>query len=599
MRLIHYIKLRNFKVFGDEKTIELDQPSVLIGPNNSGKTSVLQALALWSMGVKRWVEAKGNSQAAKNITTGINRLDIIQVPVQEARYFWKNTEIRKGSSTYIPIEITVGVELNGEVYPCKMVFTHYTPEIIYCAPEDSFYTKKELINYAASLNIEILYPMSGMTREETLLPIGRINVLIGQGLTAEVLRNLCYQIVEFDKSTGSSKWQEVVDLMHKLFNIRLNTPVFIQSRGTIELTYRADGVKNPLDISLSGRGQQQMLLMISYLFSHQNAILLLDEPDAHLEILRQKLVFTLLRDLASQNKNQVIIATHSEVILEEAADTNLTMIIEGDPVNVARKNDIKSALSTIGIEHYFKAKTKKKILYVEGSTDMAILKEMAVLLDRHDALQVLEGPINYYYTRNSEPSSTLTNQIDIRQGYYLEDYRRHFFALKKVVPAFRGLAIFDSDDRTRPKSKEDGLMTFFWTRYEIENYFINPSSIRKYFNTKYAEPAPLFKDKLREDFELCLRAVMQKVIFDGNTSSLQEFLDLPPNLQATIWSRLTERKKLSTFLEKVFDEYKELTGQPILLNKGNFYQLVKFSDTSNVHEDIHTVLDLIVEYLSP
>ena len=262
MKIIHYIKLHNFKVFGEEKLIELDQPSVLIGPNNSGKTSALQALALWSIGVKRWYEAKGNSKAVKNITTGINRLDIIQVPVQEARYFWKNTEIRKGSTSYIPIDITVGVEYKGKVFDCKMTFTHYTPEVIYSAPERQFYENRDLIEYVAGINVDILYPMSGMITDETLLPEGRINVLIGQGRTAEVLRNLCFKIVESDNIKKTNFWKEVQILMNQLFNVNILLPTFIQSRGAVELKYEAPDVKNPLDISVAGRGQQQMLLLL-------------------------------------------------------------------------------------------------------------------------------------------------------------------------------------------------------------------------------------------------------------------------------------------------------------------------------------------------
>ena len=37
MRLLHYLELQNFKRFGDRQRIELDHPSVLIGPNNCGK----------------------------------------------------------------------------------------------------------------------------------------------------------------------------------------------------------------------------------------------------------------------------------------------------------------------------------------------------------------------------------------------------------------------------------------------------------------------------------------------------------------------------------------------------------------------------------
>ena len=35
---------------------------VLIGPNNSGKATVLQALALWTIGLQRWQEKRSERQ---------------------------------------------------------------------------------------------------------------------------------------------------------------------------------------------------------------------------------------------------------------------------------------------------------------------------------------------------------------------------------------------------------------------------------------------------------------------------------------------------------------------------------------------------------
>lgn len=54
------LKIRNFKRFG-EVEIELGGPVVFIGPNNSGKTAALQALALWDIGLKRWVEKRSGN----------------------------------------------------------------------------------------------------------------------------------------------------------------------------------------------------------------------------------------------------------------------------------------------------------------------------------------------------------------------------------------------------------------------------------------------------------------------------------------------------------------------------------------------------------
>ena len=47
---------------------------------------------------------------------------------------------------------------------------------------------------AALLNIAFLPPISGLAANETRLEPGAVNVRIGEGRTAEVLRNLCWRI---------------------------------------------------------------------------------------------------------------------------------------------------------------------------------------------------------------------------------------------------------------------------------------------------------------------------------------------------------------------------------------------------------------------
>ncbi len=55
----------NFKRFGKAE-IELGNPVVFIGPNNSGKTSALQALALWDIGLKRWNERRSGKKRQRS-----------------------------------------------------------------------------------------------------------------------------------------------------------------------------------------------------------------------------------------------------------------------------------------------------------------------------------------------------------------------------------------------------------------------------------------------------------------------------------------------------------------------------------------------------
>jgi predicted ATPase len=50
--------------------IELGNQVVFIGPNNSGKTSALQALALWEIGLKKWNEKRKGKSARRTPKEG-------------------------------------------------------------------------------------------------------------------------------------------------------------------------------------------------------------------------------------------------------------------------------------------------------------------------------------------------------------------------------------------------------------------------------------------------------------------------------------------------------------------------------------------------
>ena len=126
---------------------------------------------------------------------------------------------------------------------------------------------------------------------------------------------------------------------------------------------------------------------------------MIDEPDAHLEILRQRQVYTILQEVIAKNNSQVIIATHSEVILDEAVDTNLSFIFNGQSLNLAADNVIKSTLRNLGVEHYYKARISPHLLIVEGSTDIAMLREFAKKLN-HPAIRYLDERLFTYYTRD-------------------------------------------------------------------------------------------------------------------------------------------------------------------------------------------------------
>ena len=594
MKTIHYVEVENFKTFGEKVRVDLTHPAVLIGPNNAGKTSVVQAMCLWSRGVKAWYEKKGQPKqkdSRERLSAGINRLSILEIPITDNRFLWHGARVRKGN-TPIDLTVNVGVELDGKVRDCRKIFTQRDSEIIYCKPCPATVVDDGLLIRATEIFFYLLYPMSGIDTEETLLPEGRIDVLMGQGQTAQVLRNLCYKITEQDKQQNGSDWPEIERLITRLFGVVLDAPKFVKARGSITLSYRQEQVDRALDISMAGRGLQQTLLILSYLYLHKGSVLMIDEPDAHLEILRQRQIFEILKDVARANGSQIIIATHSEVILDDAVETNLTLLINGTAVNLATRRDIKNTLSAFGIDHYYRAKVSPRILYTEGSTDVDILRALARHLE-HPALELLEGSLNCYYTRNISPEDTLDDRLDRVGGAY-GDYRKHFYSLKRYVPELKAVGIFDSDNQQSQNDVTSDLVALFWKHYEIENYFITPETILRYVERRFGEGEELFLSAYTDAVKAAIDGYLLANVFDGDSSQLEEYQKASKNLRRT----LLQNVKMSALAEAVFNELATDHGMPLLLRKGQFHELVPFSPPDEIAQEVGDKLDILHDYLS-
>ncbi len=57
------LTIKNFKKL---EYAEFERSVVFVGPNNSGKTSALQALSLWELGLRKWADKQA-------VITTINR----------------------------------------------------------------------------------------------------------------------------------------------------------------------------------------------------------------------------------------------------------------------------------------------------------------------------------------------------------------------------------------------------------------------------------------------------------------------------------------------------------------------------------------------
>ena len=377
--------------------------------------------------------------------------------------------------------------------------------------------------------------------------------------------------------------------MRRLFSVELGKPEET-ARGAIELFYEQPGVKEKLDVAVAGRGFQQLLLVFAYLFSHKRSVLLIDEPDAHLEILRQKQVYVLLREIANNNGSQVVLVTHSEVILDEALDHNLTLLLEGKAEDLAAKTDIRNALKHYGAEHYVKARERGYVLYVEGGTDVDMLRALAERTG-HPAARIWDERINAYYVKDNFPETSLESELERVEGGFGVTPKIHFFSLRGLLPDLRGAAILDNDGKGRIGSEEEGLSITYWRRYEAENYFVTPELLAAYAAEAYRD-MELFNGQRQAIQEVLDRLILEQ-IFEGSDNDFRVYRQAQPEAARLIWETKTERKKLSVFAEEFFRRLAERISLPMLCRKGELHRLVAKVDPSLVPPEVREKLDVL------
>ena len=559
------LTIRNFKRFG-EVVIELGNPVVFIGPNNSGKTSAMQALALWDVGIKRWNEKRsGKTTPEKRPGVTINRRDLIAVPVPGANLLWRDLHVREvrkdggGQKTRnVRIDITVQGVTEDNSWTCGLEFDYANEESFYCRPlrrpSGRDLERMPIPKEAGKVPISFLPPMSGLAATETRLDQGAINVRIGEGRTAEVLRNLCYQV----QTEKPELWEKIVAHIQELFGSKLASPKYVAERGEILMTYQENEIR--LDLSSSGRGLQQTLLLLAYMYANPGSVLLLDEPDAHLEILRQRQIYGLLTSVAGATGSQIIAASHSEVLFTEAAGKDMVVAFVGQPHRIDDQgSQVSKALKEIGFDQYSQAELTGWVLYLEGSTDLSVLQALAQRLGHDEATHALKRPFVCYIGNDASA------------------VRRHFHGLKETLPHLQGVALFDRFRFQAGTPDVAPVKCLVWKWWEIENYLCSQSTLEAYARASSPNRwGPLFT---AAEADRRVEAMQDAIV------EIEDALNpLGDVFRAS-----------DDFLGPLFHTYFEKLGLPNLMAKKNFYELTAHVPAAEIDPEISEKLDVIAQ----
>lgn len=459
--MIHTVRIKGFKRL-KEVRFRLPGHVVLAGPNNAGKTTVLQAIASWALALRRWRELNDFNPRRGYVRVPIARQAFTAVPLRSFDLLW--TDRRYGRWT-IEIELqhnagwSVTMELIGD-----------STEQIYVRPKKG--TPADTLR-RLELPVVFVPPMTGLEIEEPVFQPPKIEQLLGLGRPGEVLRNL---IAEANRDEAA--WTALQASIRKLFGYTLLPPDTTGAH--IISDYRVaheHGAPRPrFDIASAGSGFQQVLMLLAFLHTRRGAVLLLDEPDAHLHIILQDAIYHELRTVAALQRSQLVVATHSEVVINSVEPRELCVMLDEPRMvaDTAERNTLVSSLRSLSNEDVMRALQVSGVLYVDDHTDISILRAWAAQLD-HRGEQLLTTEIMW--------KPAVFQSTDRAAGSRGIRAREHFKALRLVQESLPGLELQDGDARP-PLSDTPitvtGLQRLRWTRYEIESYLLHPDALARF-----------------------------------------------------------------------------------------------------------------------
>ena len=461
--MIRRVSIRRFKRFEDV-AFELPGHVVVAGPNNTGKTTLLQAIAAFDLALAHWQELNDFQRHGGAYTRApIARQAFAAVPLRSFDLLW--SERQQGDPIEIEIEFERGLQLGME-------FIANTTEQTFVRPLRRF-PPEDL--RGARLGCVFVPAMSGLGVEEPVYQPPKIEQLLFQARPGEVLRNLLLQV-----SNQGEAWNALTASIRELFGYVLQPPDGRGANILAEYSPRPDGPR--LDIASAGSGFLQVLMLLTFLHTRPGSILLLDEPDAHLHVILQDAVYAELRRVAAEKRSQLVIATHSEVIIDAAEPRHVCVLLDRPRMlaDTEERAVLIRSLKSLTNEDVMRAIDAPGILYVDDYTDLDILREWARILS-HPAHELLTTRL-FWKPNVAEPHAGVA-------GVPAQKHHEAVCLVRTDLPA---LQILDGDNRAEIPTTPitgSGFQRIRWRRYEIESYLFHPGVLERFVGAAVGEGA--------------------------------------------------------------------------------------------------------------
>ncbi len=572
--MITKLTLRNFKSI-QEQTYELSRFDLFVGPNNCGKSTILQALAIWQFCVDEFRRVKRGGRSGVQVVLP----NFTALPVPEFDLLWKDRTDRKypmvgGSKKQEFILIEIGVTWLTEAAEerfFEVKLRYNSPQSVHAIPSQGCGRFRKLEEENSLPIIAYVPPFSGLEAHEERRDGAPIRAQIGKAQPGSVLRNMLLYVPPGD-------WTEVQNVVRRWFSVELQEPQY--ERGVdkyIECLYRESGSgerrkrkgkKDFFDIIAGGSGFHQALTLLAFLYGYGPTTILLDEPDAHLHVNLQREILDYFKQKSNERGTQFLIATHAEELVTGVDVSQIISLLEQrQPKRVESTAEIISAMADLPNTEIAALLASPFLLYVEGKGDERLLRAWAGACEAESIFSRL-----CFHDMRGGSKKEMKDNAD-----------KHFDAVKQIVPDTKRLMLFDYDtEETAFHPEPDNPVLFEWKRKNIDNYLLVPDVWRR---------AALRELNLRDDDVF---AQPTKQLITEFFSS--ENLTLPPgqtwrNVSANVFKVVDGKRLLYGDEESLFQRLRRSNPSIQLLR-----ETVTASMTADeIHEDVHAFFGKLKE----
>ena len=465
------VRLLNFKRLA-ELTADLKPLNIVVGGNNSGKSSFLQGLH-FSVATAAVSREQDEITFATDQLTYLPAGDFVELrhgqPYQnflgqadsKAVFFASSADgnevshtitIRRGRNYgNISCDRRGDPALGQKISNPQSLFSIYVPGLAGIPQREEFRTERAVIRGVAS---------------------GDANLY---------LRNVLLLLKQQNLLDRLRIW------MRRLFDgFEINISFDGRKQTTIGATVRIDNRWTPLE--LAGTGVQQALQIFSYVCLFKPSLLLLDEPDSHLHPDNQYLLANALQFVASESETCVIACTHSKHLVDALyGEAHFIWLKKGRLEQQGTDIPRLSLLMDIGaLDSFDKIK--------EGIIDYVILSEDKTFKPLNTLLRSAPLAPGRHLCYSYKTSSA------IQGAYLLVNF------IREIAPNTRVIIHRDRDfmtdaevERVRAQIVAQGATPFITAGSDVESYFCAPNHISAKVGRPVEEIAAWITDLINQN----------------------------------------------------------------------------------------------------